>query len=324
MPNSYGAFKSHFGEAIETVYGTTVGTPTVWVPVSSWDDLSEDQGLVMDETKRGKAALLYGVYSGMAQGSWGITGPYFHNPSARFWARLLGTDTIGSSSNGGWQHNFTLADLPLSATAFVWTGSTVAERQWVGSQYSDLTFKFSRASGMASIKVAAKSFAPSTGITETTPVYTTDPAARGWQAVFSIGGSTKTTLLDYEISFKRPVDLIFAANNSQKPAAVEVGPLDVSGKLRLYGSTEGPYTNYRANTQQSIDIQLSELTAGSTQNALEILMSKAVFSNVKPDLGGNYLIWDTDFRAIYNSTAGGDSGPAQVFATISTSSGLGS
>lgn len=328
MSPSFGLWRAHLGFATENTYGTAVTAPTIYIPALSYDTYDDDQGIVLDEAPRGVPSKVLQAYQGVRQGKWGATFPYYPNECARFWPKMMGTDSVATSSNQGWQHTFLTnsSGNPNSDTVFVFTGSTEAEWRFAGIAYTALDFKFARATGMATAKVSGIGFAPTTGVTEQTPVYPGvstgvgwNAPLRGWQATFSIGGSTKVTLLDYEINITREAELIFAGNNSRNPAAVEYGALDAKGKLSLYASTELPYDNYRALTQGALDIVLADSAPGSTQNTLEILLSKATFTKVTPVMSGKYLTWDVEFQAVHNSSVGGDSGPLQIFTTISSS-----
>jgi hypothetical protein len=312
--------------ATETIYGTAIAAPSTYLPALSYDTFDDEQGVVLDDAPRGVPAKVQAIYPGVRQGKWGATFPYYPNQIGRFFPRLFGTDTIGSSSNGAWQHTF-LANSsasPLSDTIFVFTGSTAFESRFAGSVYTNLDFKFSRATGMVTAKVAAIGFAPTTSIGEQSPSYTADPAFRGYNCVFALGGTTQNTLLDFEANFTREQELVFAANNSQNPAAFESGALDIKGKMKFYGSTEKPYTDYRANVQQSMDLVFQDSTTmsmgASTSNRLEMLFSKIEYTKVTPVMSGKYLAWEIDFQCIHNSSAGGDSGPASIFTTVATSS----
>ena len=311
-------FKSHVGIATETTYGTTVATATVFLPVESFDEFEDDQGLVMDEASRQKASKLFGVYTGVQQGAVGYTFPYYNEIASRFWGGIVGADTIGSSSSiTGWQHAIALGDAPPSYTIFDFITGQAVERQWVGAQMQSLNFKFERNAGKATIKPSWKSAAPSSGISEQTPTYTSTPAMRGWEAVWSVGASTKVTLLGIDLTLTREVNLVFAGNNSQRPTAAEVGPLDITGKVSWYGSTDGIYTDYRANTSRELRLRMTDTLAGSSHSVLDIIMSDCRFTKVTPDRSGTFIRYDGEFRAVHNAT---DAGPIQVNFTVATSS----
>ena len=323
MPATIATWQSHFGFALETVYGTTQAPPTVWIPVTSFDEYDDDMGLVFDEAIRASATKLQNVYQGMQQGKYSNTFNYYPNECARFWAQILAADTIGSSSNGQWQHTIkTSTGKPFSATLFDFFGTTGPERQFVGAVMDSLNFKFSRASGIATIKPHWLSAAASTGISETSASFGSVVPLRGWQPVFAIDASTKVTLLDFDLTVTRETELMFAGNNSQRPSDHETGQVDVTGKLSLYASTDGPYEDYRANTSRSVEVLFNPAAtagAGSTYSVLDILLTNAVFTKVTPDRSGPYVKWDVDFRGKYNAT---DGGPIQVLTTTTTSSQL--
>lgn len=330
MP-SYGTWRAYmgFGTEVPGSFGSTV-TATVYIPALSYDSYVDDQGVVLDDAPRSAPTKVFNAYTGVRQGGWSATFPYYPLQTARFWSRLNGsTDLVGSSSNQGWQHTYVMnsSSNPYTDTAIMFTGSTQTERRFAGSAYTGMDFKFSRASGMATVKMTAVSFAPSTAITNeqspTWPGATTgtgfESPLRGWQAVAAVGGTTQATLLDFEMNISREAALIFSANNSRVPSAVEFGQLDAKGRIRFYGSTEKPYADYQANTIQSLDLVLTDVLPGSTMNKLEILISKAIFTKVTPDMSGPFLVYDAEFQCMHSSSAGSDSGPYSIFLTVGSS-----
>ena len=330
MP-SFGSWRAYIGFGTESTspYGSTA-TATIYIPALSYDSYVDDQGVVLDDAPRAVPTKVQNAYAGVRQGSWSATFPYYPLECARFWPRLNGsTDLVGSSSDAGWQHTFVMnsSSNPYTDTVIMFTGSTATERRFSGSAYTGLDFKFSRATGMATVKVSAISAAPSTVITgeqaPTWPGATTgtgfNSPLRGWQATFDIGGTTQTSLLDFELNVTREAELIFAANNSQRPSAVEFGALDAKGKISFYASTEKPYADYQALTKQSLGLVLTDSLPGSTTNKLTIQVSKFVFTKVTPNFSGTYLKYDAEFQCLHSSSAGSDSGPFLITTTINSS-----
>ena len=314
-------WKAHWGYALETVYAATEATPTMWMPLKDNPEYEDNQGYIFDEGMRAVASKLIGVYPGVHGGSYGATFDYYPDHAVRFWPAILGADTVGSSSNGYWQHTFTQGASPYSATLFDYIGDTGTERQFVGAMMDSLNFRFDRGSNTVQVKPHWITGAVSSGITETSKSYTTLYPLRGWVPTFSIGGSTKVTLLAFDMTITRETNILYPGNNSQQAAAAESGQIDITGKLSLYGSTDGPYTDFRANTAREVRVRFPDGTAGSTYSLLDIIMTSAHFTSVKPDRSGPYLRYDADFRAKYNTT---DAGSIQVLATIATSSTLSS
>lgn len=312
-------WRSHFGFAIETTYAATVATPTVWIPFKDNPEYDDDQGLVADEGIRAVSSKLIDLYPGVHKGSYSATFDYYPNECLRFFAQILGADTVGSSSNAAWQHTITQGANPFAATLFDYNGDTGSnlERQFTGAVMDSLNFRFERGSNLVTIKPHWVTGAVSTGVSETSKTYTTIYPMRGWMPVFSIGGSTKVTLLSFDLTISRETNLIYAGNNTQQASQAESGQVDVTGKLSLYGSTDGAYVDYRANTSRELRVRFPDGTAGSTYALLDILMTSAHFTKATPDRSGPYLRWDTDYRAKYNTT---DSGSIQVVATVASSS----
>ena len=315
-------WRSHWGIAVESAYASTATTPVLWMPLKENPEYDDDQGYIFDEGRRAVSSKLIDVYPGVHKGSYGATFDYYPNEAARFWPGILGTDTVGSSSNGFWQHTFTQGATPPSYTIFDYWGSTDAtgpERQFTGAVMDSLNFRFDRGSNLIQVKPHWVTGAVSTGIAETTATYTTLHPLKGWAPVFSIGGSTKVTLLAWDMTVARETEIFYAGNNSQQASAAESGQIDITGKLSLYASTDGPYIDFRANTAREIRLRFPDGTAGSTYSLLDITMTSAHFTKVTPDRSGPYLRFDADFRAKYNTT---DSGSIKVLATISTSSSI--
>jgi hypothetical protein len=326
---SFGTWRAYVGFGTEIAFGSTV-TATIYIPALSYDSYVDDQGVVLDDAGRSVPTKVFAAYTGVRQGSWSATFPYYPLECARFWPRLNGsTDNVGSSSDAGWQHTFVMnsSSNPYTDTVIMFTGSTATERRFAGSAYTGMDFKFSRATGMATVKVSAISAAPSTVLTgEQSPTF---PGAttgtgfnapfRGWQATFDIGGTTQLTLQDFEFNVTREAELIFSGNNSRVPSAVEFGALDAKGKVTFYASTEKPYTDYQAGTKQSMGLVLTDQLPGSTTNKLTIQISKFIFTKVTPNFSGKYLTYDAEFQTLHSSSAGTDSGPFSIFTTVNSS-----
>src|SRR5712692_5201023 len=121
MPSSLGIWRAHVGVGTEAVYGTALAAPVTYLPVISYDEFVDDQGIVLDDAYRGVPTKVQAAYTGVRQGKWGATFPYYPNQTYRYFPKLLGTDMIGSSSNGGWQHQGLLnsSGTPTSDTIFV-------------------------------------------------------------------------------------------------------------------------------------------------------------------------------------------------------------
>jgi len=316
-------WRSHFGLTLETAFATTGSVPKVWIPLKDNNpEYDDDQGYIFDEGIRAVSSKLIDVYPGVHKGSYSATFDYYPNECAYFWPSILGLDTVGSSSNGQWQHVFSQAANPYSWTLFDYigsTGMTGPERQFTGAVMDSLNFRFERGSNTVTVKPHWVTGAVSTGIAETTASFTSIFPLRAWQPIFSIGGSTKVTLLTYDLTITRETNLIYAGNNSQQASAGESGQLDVTGKMSLYGSTDGPYIDYRANTSRAVNLVFPEGTPGSTYSILSITHTATHFTKVVPDRSGPYLRWDVDFRAKYNTT---DVGTIAVITTTSASSSL--
>jgi hypothetical protein len=313
-------FRSHLGHAREATYGST-GTGTVfYIPVTSYDEWEDDRERILDSGIRGVASKDFFVYQGVNKGRTGYTWMNYPTYAPRFLKDIFGLEVVAASSAGdtGRLHTFGSTDLPLSATLYDYYGVPAAERRWHGAQMERMELKFDAGSGAMTMKTVYRSFAASTGITETSASYTTDTPKRGWEGALTLGGSTNNRLIGFNITFAREVNLVFSASNSQNPISREVGPLEVTGTCSFYGgtssggSTDTEYSMYRNNTSTSLSLMLAEPGASSF-NSFQITMSNMNFYPVTVDRGGSFVRYDAPFRAFHNAT---DSGPASVNVTL--------
>lgn len=295
------SYNSRLGLAKEITWGTAATAPTSWVPfktLKSEDDIKR----IIDSGKRGNLAKDFASYAGVMTGKVDIDGDVYTDLFGNFLMGIFGTDTVTGAASP-YTHTFTLNNnQPPSYTLFDYDG--VNERVYAGAVISELDLKFTSDGELSkSAKFISKASAVSGSVH--TATYSTTPPFLGWQAALTIGGAANTRLIGGDLSFKRPAKFTFGANNSQSPTKVNVGEMEVTGKLdfEIDDYTE---LGYYLNTTQPAVI----LTFTNGTNILTVQTSKCDFEKVAGlDRSQNVVRVSANIRGLYNTT---DSGPVSV------------
>lgn len=286
------------GLAKEVAWGTGLA-PTQFLPVTK-HDFHDEVKRILDEGKRGVAAKDFGAYTGVKSSSLDYGGDFFPDVPPFFLLGILGQD--GVTGVGPYTHLFTLANIPPSLTIYDYYA--VAQRQFAGAQVEEIDLKWGTdATTAIEWAVKLKAMASAT-TTLATPTIGTMAPLLGWQAALTIGGAANLHMLGGDLSLKRPVNLVFGANNSQVPSAREVGPLEVTGKLLFYANDESEILHYLNNDQPIVSVNF---TSGANQLTLQ--MSKCDFEDAKVDRGSEYVRVEAQLRAHYNAA---DAGPCKI------------
>lgn len=294
------SYNSRAGLAKEVTWGTAIASPTTWVPfktLKSEDDIKR----VIDSGIRGSLAKDFASYAGIASAKYDLDGMVYPDVFGNFLLAILGQDAV--TGTGPYTHAFTLAATqPPSYTLTDYDG--VNERQFAGSVLQQLDLKFTTEGELSkSAKFVSKLSATAASIH--TPTYGTIAPIVGYQSALTIAGAGNTRLIGGDLNLKRDVKFTFGANNSQSPTKVNVGTLEVTGKLdfEIDDYTE---LNYYLNTTQPIVV----LTFTSGANVLTIQMSKCDFEKMAGiDRSQEMARVSASIRGIYNTT---DAGPVKI------------
>lgn len=310
---SVATFRHHFGLARETTYGSTSALGTRYIPVLSFDPGWKDNvEYIVDKGVRGSPSMDHAMYQGVRSGSWQGS-HYFHPDVAGVFLRgIYGGETV-SSTSAPYVHTFGTTDRPASYTLFDFYGVAAgsSERMILGAQLERVELQWSRENGALVVRPQWVGFG-STGYATLTPSYSTGDPFRGWQATVAIAGTTNARVLDFtSILSRAPVKLIYGGSNTQAPNNREVGPLEHTGKLTVYGSTSLELDRYLANSTGALSVTMSDST-----NTLAWDITNWRIEDVVIDRGGGYSRWDVTWRALHDSS---DTGPGRVALTVASS-----
>ncbi|WP_407310516.1 phage tail tube protein [Desulfosporosinus sp. SB140] len=294
------SYNSRAGLAKETTWGTAITAPTTWIPfktLKSEDDIKR----VIDDGIRGNLSKDFASYAGVASAKYDLDGMVYPDVFGNLLLAILGQDSVSGTSP--YTHAFTLAATqPPSYTLTDYDG--VNERQFAGSILQQLDLKFTTEGELSKSTKWVSKLSTLAGSIHT-PTYGTVQPIVGYQAALTIAGAGNTRLIGGDLSLKRDVKFTFGANNSQSPTKVNVGKLEVTGKLdfEIDDYTE---LQYYLNATQPIVV----LTFTSGANILTIQMSKCDFEKIAGiDRSQEMARVSASIRGIYNTT---DAGPIKI------------
>jgi hypothetical protein len=128
----------------------------------------------------------------------------------------------------------------------------------------------------------------------------------GWQVAVTVGGVATARIVSAGITIKRNTEVIHTLNNTQSPANVFAGPIEVNYKVQ---ATVDNYTEWNQlinNTQPAI-----KFTASSNQGSGSTFVASSntcAWTKATINRKGKYMMLDAELTAIANAT---DLGPAQ-------------
>lgn len=309
---SVALFRSHFGLARETTYGSTSALGQRFIPVLSYTPGWKDEiEYIVDKGIRGAPSADFAMYQGTIRARFGSEHYFYPDNCGVFLRGIFGGETV-SGASAPYTHTFGTTDTPASYTLydFYGLGTGSSERKLVGAQLERVEFSFTRANGALTVRPTYIGFG-STGVAEQTDSYTTEAPFRGWQATIDIAGTTNTRILEFTSVLARPIDLIYGGSNSQSPNARNIGPLEHTGTLAVYASTSLEFDRYLANSTGGFGVTLTDST-----NTLAWTFTDWRIEDVSMDRGGNFARWDVSWRALHSAT---DTGPGRVALTVQSS-----
>ena len=224
------------------------------------------------------------------------------------------TFSTGNSAGANQPNTYTLTD-------YQGVTATYGARQYPGATLTELTVKFDAA---GKITYDAKWLAfPSAAATAnyTTSFATTTPTAAYNASTATVGGlnllSGASPIQSGDITIKRSVTPIHAADGTAPPYALFAGPVEVSGNLLFVAEDENQLANYLNNTQPAIDLKW---TLGAASQAVEFQMQNAVYFPADIQRSKDYVETQVAFRARANTTNQGASttGYSPVKAILTT------
>jgi hypothetical protein len=301
------------GIAKETVAGTPVAA-TAFIP-SGAPTPKDEVKLIVDKGLRGSMVDDYGETPTVRHSTFDFGGDVFPDVIGWLLTGVLG-DITTTGASAPFTHNISVLNTgngqPPSYT--LTDNYAVNTRQYPGAMFSDLDIKFS-GDGLLTYTAKAVAYGSMT-TTAPTASYTSAPAVPAYVGTISIGGSGALSVMDGDISIKRPVTVIDTVDGSQNPYALWAGPVSVSGKLTLVMEDETQLTNYLTGVNPALDMTWTQ-GAAATLTTVQLHMSNVVYQSAEIGRGKDYVELAVSFNAKANATdVGASGGFSPIKATI--------
>lgn len=286
--------------------------PTDYIPVTSIDP--EDMYAPLeDKGWRGSAVESYCLVQGPAHSEVSLAGDVFADTIGYLLGGVLGaTDFTGGTPN---THAFSVKNTgdcqPTPLT--IYDSDVVNTRGYPSSRVSELGFKFNN-EGLLTYTAKLMGMASGVVANPTTSYSALCPMA-AWTGLVTIGGTIVGTLVDGDLSIKRPVSAIQTLDSTQQPYRIFAGQVGVDGKLTFVMEDDTQLLNMINNSQPSLDILFS-IGTGAALQQIEFHLNKAAYRTAKPSRGQDYVQLDVGYQGMANTsdatTAGTGFSPIKV------------
>jgi hypothetical protein len=292
----------------------TAVAATDYIPVKDITPFDNIKYLT-DEGWRGSMVVDYGEVQGVIYSEFEFGGDVFPDTIGYAIAGVLGDYAI-SGASAPYTHTMAVKNSSNGqATSYTFTDyNSYNARQFAGSQFGSLDFKFS-ADGLLEYTAMAQGFASATAATPTASFSTITPTPV-WIGTTTIGGTTTTKLSEGTVSIKRALTPIFTVDGSQAPYQIFQGAVEVEGSMKLIMEDDTDLTRYLTNTQPSLALDFSQGT-GAALTQLLLTMTKCAFVVGKVDRSKDYVEIDVNFKGVANTTdVGASSGYSPIKVTL--------
>ncbi|MFJ2575966.1 phage tail tube protein [Kitasatospora aureofaciens] len=294
---------------VGTEAAATPGTavpPSMWVP---WKTFTPKDAVTNNEDKgiRGAPVEVYGIVQGQKGAQLDLGGDVFADSIGHVLAGLLG-DIVVTGSAAPYATAFsTLCTGDTQGVSKTWTvvDPNLGAWQYPGVRLNSIAFKWN-ADGLFTWTAKGDGW---TYIVLASPPAPAQGALRPfatWAITTRLGG-TQIPVLEGELTIKRKVDVIKAANGTQNPYSVWGGDIGVDGKITMVMEDSTQRNIYQASTVQSLDVSCTQGT-GATANGLQLHCSQIYYPEATPNPGKEYWELPISFKAIANAADAGASG----------------
>lgn len=313
------------GVARESVYGTAIASPTLFIPSDSPTYHLTTQILV-DKNLRGSMGAEFEQLQGVKFGTVSFkTNAYID--SVFFLLRaLLGYPDQVTGSSDPYTHTTALQNTgnngqPVSTTVFWTDGGRTQQMAGAQAQTVKVTIK---PDGFVQLEVTFIGL-PATQIAIPTNTPTTAKPWPAWNTTITLGGTASTNYSELSIDYKRATEAIITATGTQSPYAIYAGEVSVSGSFTgVYQgySTDKDWLAYLANTQPAFIYSVAP--AGDVTHSLTVTHSKVAYDDVQVSGTNKWMEVKATIKALSNTTdaIGGLFSPAQVVLTSPASTAI--
>ncbi len=230
---------------------------------------------------------------GVTKVDWSLKGAWYNDSMGYLVSMILGLPSSASQV-----HTFTMKDVPEASTFWKRLDTDTALITCARSSELKLSFE----AGNKPIDVEAKGMAASVTFGQTAPTETFDAGKpfAGWLPTVKIAGAAATDVKTFEVTITAPIEELFTQGN-QTATRLDVGKLEVKGKMKLDFDSEAALNAFHNNTDQSLEFIAS---ANSGANVIDLKMAVVAYDSYKFDYEKAAIGVEVDFVARYDSVSG--------------------
>ena len=306
-------WSTQVGIVKETAWGTAVGTPTDYLPVTNLK--VDDKVTYLDDNAwRGAPVDVFNKLPGAGSSDVSWDGPVFPDTIGYLLGGLFGTDTKTGSA-APYTHKFTLNNTGQPASYTLTDAVNGSVRQASGVMFSEVGFKLDPS---ALFTYSAKGTGKlTTSVARPAASYSAVSASAGWRIVPKLGGVALTEVTSAELTITRALSPI-PALGQQNATALFAGFMQASGKLTVVLEDDSHLTHYLNGDTMALDLSFMVGTA-DTQVGVDFTASKVLYSAYEKDRSKDYLEAQIDFTCLANTVDATGYGPLSVTVTNAVS-----
>lgn len=291
------------GVARETVYGTAIAAPTLYVPADS-PQYHEIIPPIKDQALRGLMGTTFQQIQGLKHDEFSFK-TYGYLDSVFFFLRsILGYPDVMTGSADPYTHKSSVQNIgnngqPAGTTVF-WNDGGGHAWQMPGSQLAEVKIT-AKTDGLYSLDIKYVGL-PATVITSPSNSPTTNLPMPSWNSTIMLAAAGVTDYSELDVDIKRATEMIPTITGTQVPFAIYAGEVSVTGTITAVyqGSTDVNWVNYLANTQPAITLKTSPV--GDAVHSVTVQMSKIAYDDVQVTGTNKWMELKATFEALTNPT----------------------
>lgn len=143
------------------------------------------------------------------------------------------------------------------------------------------------------------------------PAFTSERPTQAWTGATTLAGSLTSLMQDGDLTIRRTLEVI-PTIGQQDPYRIWAGPVEVVGNMNLVFENTTEFDRYTAGGNTTLVINFAT-GASAAARALQLTMSKVLYTSAKPTRGKTYAELPIAYEAVANTTdVGGSSGYSPI------------
>lgn len=299
--------RSWLGAAVESVHGTAIASPTVYIPAKSTTKGKVKQENVSDE--RGDRNEIYDIIDTLRHTEWDSKGNWYNDTSPYLLGSAMGSITTSQpdaeNSPSVYKHICGLADEPISLTLYKSYDAVVYYHPY--SVTEKCSFKFTPEK-LLEFDVSGKSIWPQkyTGST-LVPSFSSVKAFAGYNPTITLTEGVSADIDDLSIEFDQKINLWTPSAGSQDWSDAYYGSRKVSGSFTARFDNDTLYNYYLNSVLDTLTIEFTgALIEDTYYQTLHLEIPVIKYAEMDHDLGKDNVLIKCKFNGMAQGAGAGD------------------